>query len=457
VRRTGKRVAITCIAVAAALIAATLPLRAATGVQSADPWWFVDDYTSLAYVDAAATSAVVNIAGSGTVVLPTLPAAVAFDPAAAVGIIASAAGAQAWAFNGAATVRAPQFDLAGTGYVGAAWIGGKGNQLAAATRAQVILAAWNGAGWTQIAALDTSGVRAVAEGAPASGSAASILVGTARGFEVAEYRDGSLILDPAAGVDDLADARGIASAAGGELVAVWHGTAVSVYGWDGHAYREAPTWEAPPGSQAIASVAWFRDGNGYWVLTADGALNAFGFDGSFVVRVPGLSTRLSGPVAALGTGWRQGDVAALVADGWRYEDGSPLATDGGRSVTGLRLPIYGPSAQLQSTILSVSHPVEEIQVDADTVQLPPGTAIAYSVSTDGGTTWTSVPPCLNATAPVSQCTADNTAVPPGSAVVYRLTLSSANPWVTPVVDATDLLEIATERQAVDGARAILIR
>ncbi len=443
------------------LVAASLGLalaaRAASGVVSADPWWFQDDYTSLTYVDPAGTTAAVDTAGTGTVSLPLRPAAVALDPAAAVGLIATAAGVQGWSFDGAAMVSSPRFDVGGTGYVGAAWLGAAGNLLAVATAGRLTLQAWNGSGWVAVASLALTGATSVAEGAPVAGGAASILVGTPTGFAVADYRGGALTLDPGAGIGGLQGVSGIASAPGGALVAAWHGSTLGVYGWDGSRYRETPTWEIPAGSQPILAVAWFRGGNGYWVLTADGSLTAYGFNGDFVVALPRLSTTLSQPVAALGTGWRQGQVAALVGSGWTYYDGAVIGPDPARSVGGLSLPLYQGSAELSSTVLSAGHAIDEIQVDAAVPQLPAGTGIAYQVSTDGGSTWTAVTPCVNPTNPLADCGPDNTAVPAGSEVAYRLLLSTSDPSVTPVVDSTDLYEIATETQARSGGMAVLIK
>lgn len=431
--------------------------RAASGVLNAAPWWFEDDYTSLAYVDEAVTTAVVDTSGTGTVRLPTVPAGLAFDPASSVGLIATRSGVQGWAFDGSAMVRAQPYDVPGTGYVGVAWIGSAGNWIAVATPSQVSLYAWSGSAWTAVGDLAVAGVNSVAAGAPVSGAAASLLVGTPTGFEVVDYRDGSLVADAGAGVAGMQASGGIASSPGGSLVAVWCGPRLSVYGWDGSAYRQTPTWEIPSGSQAILAVAWFRDGNGYWVLTADGSLTAYGFNGSFVVRLADLSTTVTLPVLALATGWRQGDVATLVGTGWDYEDGTPIAADAARSVGGLTLPLYRPAAQLQSTVLAASHDVTQLQIDAAVPSLPPGTAVAYQVSTDGGSTWNDLPPCIDPPDPQADCAADNEAVPGGNQVVYRLELTTADPAATPVVDTTDLYEIATRTQTLANGMARLIR
>lgn len=456
-RASGRRAGAAAAAVAAC-IALTLTARAASGVQHADPWWFQDQYTSLAYVDPAATTAAVDTGAgpTGQVSLPLAPAGLSLDPAAAMGLIATGAGVQAWSFDGAAMVPTPAFDLPAAGYVGAAWLGAAGNQLALATPGEVILDAWSGAGWRQVGALGVSGVVGIAEGAPLAGAAATILVATQGGLQLAAYRGGSLTLVPGAGITGLQGVGDIAAAPGGALVALWSGSDLQVYGWDGSAYRQAPTWEIPAGGPAILGAAWFRGGNGYWVLRADGTLSAYAFDGSFVVALPALSARMALPVAALATGWGRGAVAALCPSGWIYLDGEPLGPDAARSVSGLPLPLYRGSAVLQSTPLDPGHALAAIQVDAAVAAEPAGTSIAYQVSTDGGGTWTAVSPCLNP-GPPADCAADNTALPPGADILYRLVLSSVNPELTPIVDTTDLFEIATQTETVAGARAVLIR
>ncbi len=106
--------------------------------------------------------------------------------------------------------------------------------------------------------------------------------------------------------------------------------------------------------------------------------------------------------------------------------------------------MYEPAAVLQSTVLPVGHTVDEVRVEnADCAAgktppactglptLPPGTAVSYAVSTDGCRTWTPVPLFANV------------AVSPGDRVCYRRTLATSNGAVTPVVDVTNVYEIAT--------------
>ncbi|HVB09413.1 MAG TPA: hypothetical protein VNM16_03485 [Bacillota bacterium] len=431
--------------------------RAASGIQSPSPWWFQDDYTSLSYIDPETTTAEIDPAGTGTISLPLAPAAVAFDPAAAVAVLVAGGGAEGFAFDGARINADHHFDVAGVGYVGAAWIGTAGSQLAVATPNRVALDAWSGTGWTEVGSLAAPGTIGLAEGPPIPGASANILVGTSTGFGALAYRAAGLEPEVGAGVHDLQGVSGIASAPGGALVAVGQGTRVRIYGWDGQRYREVPAWEPASSSSPIQSIAWFRHGDGFWTLANDGALTAFGMNGSVVTRIPQLSAELPTPVSAIGTGWRQGQVAALVPSGWTYYDGATLAQDSARSLTGLRLPLYEESAQAQSIELDLGHTVDQIQIDSTITQLPVGTAIGYQISWDAGKTWTSLPACQNATNPVVQCRSDNTPLPPSIQLSYRVLLSTTNPSETPVVDATALFEIATETTADGTGSATLVK
>ena len=84
--------------------------------------------------------------------------------------------------------------------------------------------------------------------------------------------------------------------------------------------------------------------------------------------------------------------------------------------------------------------MSEVKVTDAMAAMPTGTSVGYQVSTDGGAAWT-------ATSPLQP-----TAVPAGSALVYRAALGTSDQGQTPVLDTTDLYEIATrtvtETQAV---------
>jgi len=86
-----------------------------------------------------------------------------------------------------------------------------------------------------------------------------------------------------------------------------------------------------------------------------------------------------------------------------------------------------PTAQLQSTVLpGLDHAVDEMRMVDTMAALPPGSALIYWGSTDGGATWTETPPL------------QPMAVPTGSLLVYGAVLSTADPAQMPVLDTTDL-------------------
>jgi hypothetical protein len=144
--------------------------------------------------------------------------------------------------------------------------------------------------------------------------------------------------------------------------------------------------------------------------------------------------------------------------GWDYEDlvtGNTFGQDSIRSLAGQRWAAYAPRAVLESVALPVGHPVTQLRVeDADCAagQSPPnctamatvpaGTSVGYRVSTDGCRTWTATPVFTNVTAPS------------GSSICYQITLTTSDPAVTPVVDVTNLYEIA--QQKVSGNVASLL-
>jgi hypothetical protein len=88
-------------ALSVALCAALCAGSAREGsVQSQSPFWFRDGYTTTSSVNLAASTALVDTAGTGTVRLPYVPLQAAFDPAGTYALVATTAGVSAWVFNG---------------------------------------------------------------------------------------------------------------------------------------------------------------------------------------------------------------------------------------------------------------------------------------------------------------------------------------------------------------------
>lgn len=97
----------------------------------------------------------------------------------------------------------------------------------------------------------------------------------------------------------------------------------------------------------------------------------------------------------------------------------------------LHVPGYESEQWLYSTVQSSAEPITNVTLDANALT-PGGTAIAYEVSTDGGTTWTSVN------------NGQNTIVPAGTELVFRAKLSTTNPGVTPeLLDYTLSTNVST--------------
>ncbi len=445
----GAKGAIVAVAVAA-LIAASVVAQAA-GVKNANPYWFQDGYHTTQYVSPSATSAIVNTAGTGTVYLPPLSAdALAFAPAyvgADILEVATASGVRGWGFDGAAMVREPFLDVPVSQPAGVAFLGqapsGKaalGVRLAvggvSGSASGVGIYGWNGATWAHVLSVSTPpGLVGVAAGADGGVLAATSYAVTLYGPTGTSE----------ATITGLAGVRGVASAANGSLVAVWTAASASFYGWDGHAYKALSSWNAAaPGGGTLIGVALFRGGNGYWLTTPTQTV-AYGWDGAAMTSLPQWGiTAMPGNVVAASTGWADtpGGLALLSASGVRYME-APAGTEStstARSITGQSWPVFAPTAQLQSVTLPVGHTVTEVKMVDSMAALPGSATIDYAVSTDGGGTWTTTPPL------------QPTDVPAGSQLVYRALLGTSNQTQTPVLDATNLYEIAT--QTTSQARAV---
>jgi hypothetical protein len=424
-----------------ALTAAALLLpsaaAASTGVQNANPYWFEDTYQGAAYVDPLSTSAIVDTAGTGTAYLPPLSADdLAYAPAwvgADILEVGTAGGVQGWGFDGAGMVRETFLDVPVAQPAGVAFLGepspgqpGQGVALAVGTAAGVSVWAWTGQVWAQALSVSDPGVVGVAPGAEGG-----FLAATATGFAL--YSPSGQAL---AGVSGLAGLRGVAATDDGSIAAVWTGAAASFYAWTGAAYVPLPAWSEPaPSGGTLLGVAFFRDGTGYWLVTPAQAA-AYGWNGAALAPLPAWDTSaLPSLAVAASPGWEQGSLALLSPAGIAYLSaaGGALGSDAAESITGQSWSVFAPAAQVQSTVLpGLGHAVDEVKMVDTMAALPSGSSLAYWVSTDGGATWTDTPPL------------QPTAVPAGSSLVYRAALGTADQSQTPILDTTDLYEIATQ-------------
>lgn len=468
-RRSGSRPLAGLLAIFCAACLAG-PARAGT-VKAQSPWWFQDDYLDTSSVNMAATTALVDTASPGTVRLPYAPAQVAFDPAGTYALVATPAGVTAWVFDGQAVQPVSQWDLGSlSGATGVAWLSG-GSAFGVSTGSQVAVyglsAAPGGYDSVRAATASFSGAIELAPGPSALPSA--LLVATDSGASLLEAQGGALV-PIGAGVSAGTHNLGVAATPDGAVAATWQAGAVQLWAWTGAQYAAAASWDppAPPATDGpIVGVAFASQadaqGGAFWLLTAGGQILAYSYGPSGLSALPELSLSLAtAPAAPVGisSGWGSNSVAALYPSGWSYEalgSGGTFGADPARGLAGQLWPLYVPSAVLRSVILPVGHSVDMLRVeDADCAAgetppncsalatVPPGTAVAYQLSTDDCNSWTDAPVFTNVT------------VPAGSSVCYQLTLSTTDPSETPVVNVTNLYEIASSTtKETPGGPALL--
>lgn len=415
-------------------------------------------YSPLAPQGQAATGAALDTSPPGTVTLPQPPAVLAYDPVTSTVLAGRGASLRAWAWNGDGLSRFPAMDVAAPGgqrLAGAAFVGDDGSRLALLTDAALILYGWTGDGWRELASAPVAGGVGVARGV-----GSDVLVVTGSDLLVFGWDGSALRPLPGAGVSGFPGARGVTSG-DGTLAAVWTDSSVAVLGWDGSGYRDAPTWEPPRGSlRNVLGVAFWRDGGGYWVLDG-GTVRAFAYAGSYVVEVGAWSFPVPG-AASVAAGWDARSLGAVAGSRVRYWDwtGDGALEVAAKEIGDIGAGAYAEAAAYRSVAFPLDHPVGIVQVDLKG-DFPAGTSVAVKVSTDGGTTWTAVAPCVNPVDVVGECGPDNTPVPFGSTLVYELILTTVDPSRTPSVDMTDLVEIASralpDQDARRQIRAVLIR
>jgi|GEM_PF-1653041 len=459
---------------AGALLLATLQVSgpaAAGTVKSANPWWFADDYLDASAVNPVMTTALVNTASPGTVQLPYAPAQVAYDPAGTYALVATPGGVTAWVFDGQQVRPVSEWSLGSlSGATGVTWLMG-GRAFAVATGSQLAVYALSagGGGYDAVLAAQTSFSGATGLAPGPSDLPSSVLAATASGATVLEAQGTSLV-PVGAGIAAGPTNLGVAATSDGSVAATWQAGAVQLWAWNGSAYAPAGAW-APPvpltTDGPVAAVAFFpqagAQGGAYWLLTTGGQLLAYSYGPSGVAQMPGMSLSVGTSPAlptGLGAGWNPNGVGVLYPSGWRYEDlgsGGTFGADPLRSLGGQAWPLYVPSAVLQSVVLPIGHTLDMVRVEDATCaggQQPPncsqlptvpaGTSVAYALSTDNCATWTPAPVYTNVS------------VPAGSSVCYQITLQTTDPSETPVVDVTNLYEIASQTsQETPGGPALL--
>ena len=442
---------------AAGLLAASSATVVAEGVVNRNPWWFRDGYRQATFVDALRTTAALDTWDGGTVRLPYAPLQLALDPGGTYALLALPPGVSGYVFDGRRVRAVRRWDLGAVPARGATWID-RGRAFALNTGTRLVVYGLAAGAAVRAGEVEVAGAGELAPGPRALSLA--LLAADASGATL--YRAAGTTLQAVpGGPAGLTANLGVAATSGGGVVATWQAGAVQIWVWDGGAYLPARRWEPPvqaPGAAPVVGVAFFPEGGGYWVLAADGRLRAYAIGTAGLRPLPGLSRTLAADPAGLAAGWRGDAVAVLYPSGWLYEQaqtGGGLVTDAARSLSTSPWPVYAASAVLVSRTLQVGHPVGEVRLEparcggrpaptdcTDAPRLPPGTAIDYALSTDGGRRWTPVPAARAVT------------VPPGDRVRYRLSLQTADATTTPVVRVTNIYELA--RRARVGAGAAVL-
>ncbi len=418
--------------------------------------WVAEDFLDTSRVNTALTTAEVDTAPPGSVRLPMVTSAWSEVPSPLVALrpgrtqlvlaFARAGAPQATELAGYVSddrrlVRHAPWDKSSVGNVRAlAWTG-DGDYLAVATDTglQVYGTDPNGA-LRQLTTVGLTGARAVA-GAP--GRDLWILVGSEvrhLKWNMRQYRE-----EPARRITGLADPRGISSSPRDGVLLVLDGERVRYYRTspDGSLREETAHGLTVAGAQSVAAVGQ----GGYRVLVADPQGQAaktvhVQVSGAGARVVPAHDDSLPEPAWAIAPSpWGDMDYVSLSAWGLRYRAAAGRnvwRSDGARSAAGnwwqemvRRQVAYEPDAVLVSQVVRTQIPIGRIRLTAVS-QVPEGTAVGFDVSTDGGTTWTTVP--LDT----------NVEVPPGFDFAYRIRLHTDHPLdllKTPVVDRVEVRQV----------------
>lgn len=434
-----------CRCVPAALAAALLALAWAAGatphrgraavLESPNSFRLTEHFTDTADIDPGRTTACVDTAPPGILTLcARLRAAV--DPGAGRYVLAGASAVKHFAFDGAAMrdVTAAQGPDA-AGAVDADWAAD--GRLALATET----------GFADFAP-DGAGRLGPVPGGAVDGIAA------ARGLAAAPGK--RWLLDASGGVTgwgwtgsgyarrpawdlSLPGAAAIrVSRDGARLAARLSSGAVRLFAWTGAGWRERPE-AAPPAGVVARDAAFFPDASGYWTLSVGGRLRAWGFTDAGVAEITSLAVTVAG-AAALAPGFGGRDVLAVTQGRAAYVgvSGDAAREAAGYGVAGFSGGHASPGLA-QSRVFALDHPVDMVALEV-TATLPTGTAAAWEVSTDGGSTWTAVVP------------ATPTPVPPGRALAWRATLGASDTRSAPRVDLLEVYELAARTAPLPPGR-----
>ena len=417
--------------VVAVLVLAALPLVRAEGLLPLA--WAEDHYLDLSKTDSSRTTALVDTASPGLVVLPRGWGSVALHPSEMVLVAAGSGFLRGYGFDGSRLVRVPSLDASFPGVLAAAF-SSDGRYLAALSSSGE-LRVWGRASGGSLRQLASLGGFSSATGVESGPGPGFWVVGPSRvalvAFDGSSWREvPSLSVSPGGEAASYYAPRG--------SLLVLHGSQVRWYGFDGSRYREVASF----GASEPGAVGLVQHGLGYGVVVGS-RVKAYGLGPSGSLRLPSLDVLL--PEEGLGGAvslWGERDFVVLTRWGARYcaWSGSGWVLDPARSLAGV-VGGYVSPAEYRSLVFPAALPVDRVRLEAE-YQVPSGCGVVFQVSGDGGSTWTEVVPF------------ENLDVPAGDSLCYRLLLSSSDPGSTPSVDRVRLFQIGRYSVAV---RVRLIR
>lgn len=414
------------------------------------PQWR-EDFLGSDALDLVHTSAWIDTAPPGRAELPPAHASLAWHPRHAALLVGTTEGVSLWRADagGGGLAQDPRLAIPAPDVVGVGWLGGPGELSIGGTGDAFAVAM---AHELRVYRLDAEG-RAILTDVwpspdPLTGLATdgnAVWIAHPGGLHYLGLTPLGLVEVPEFALSPPAPVRAISTHASG-LLAVLLDEELRLYrrGPDGFVEWTEGRLDVRAGGRG---VSFWGDRSGLWTLHP-GRLDAVAIGPSGSRLIPGWSRaipRHAAAVASVGSGLDHSVLAmpAVETSSWIPTTASaePLPDRSLAEVPGRR---FAERAEVRSRVWEVEEPLEQVRLEAG-LSLPPGTGVYFHVTTDGGDTWTEVPPD------------QIVAVPPGVRVAYRAVLASADALATPELDWVDLSEVRTLTILTRAARVRLVR